>query len=268
MSRFVDTGTEVVTAEVRDRMGVLTLNRPDRMNALHAEMYPAIKKVLADWAADDEVAVLVLTGAGKGFCAGGDVRDGSQRRADPNAPRPSRDERVAALTSDARTVQAIFEFPKLSIGAINGAAAGAGVSLALSTDIRIASSRAKLLSGWNALAFTGDFGGIWFLEKLIGPARTLEFAVSGNAMSADDALALGVFNAVLPAESFDAEWPKWAAKFADAPVSSVSGFKANVRDAMTLPFAQYLEIESARMVDSSYTQDHKNAVKAWLEARK
>ena len=268
MSRIVDTGTDVVTAEVRDRMGILTLNRPDRMNALHADMYPAIKKVLADWASDDEVAVLVLTGAGKGFCAGGDVRDGSQRRADPNAPRPSREERVASLTSDAQTVQAIFEFPKLSIGAINGAAAGAGVSLALCTDLRIASSKAKLISGWNNLAFTGDFGGIWFLEKLIGPARTLEFAVSGAPMDTETGRALGVFNAVVPVESFESEWPKWAAKFANASVSSVSGFKANVRDAMHMPFAEYLKIESARMVDSSYTQDHKNAVKAWLEARK
>ena len=87
-------------------------------------------------------------------------------------------------------------------------------------------------------------------------------------MDTETGRALGVFNAVVPVESFESEWPKWAAKFANASVSSVSGFKANVRDAMHMPFAEYLKIESARMVDSSYTQDHKNAVKAWLEARK
>ena len=80
MTRTVDTGTDVVLAEVRDRMGVITLNRPDRMNALHRDMYPAIKEVLTKFEADDEVSVVVLTGAGKGFCAGGDVRDGAARR--------------------------------------------------------------------------------------------------------------------------------------------------------------------------------------------
>ena len=266
MGRHVDTGTEVVLAEVRDRMGVLTLNRPDRMNALHRDMYPAIKKVLQEWESDDEVSVVVLTGAGKGFCSGGDVRDGASRR-EGGEPIPA-EQRVAALTSDAQTAQALWEFPKLTISAVNGAAVGAGMSLAVCTDLRIASSTAKLVSGWNALAFTGDFGGIWYLEKLIGPARTIEFAVTGEPMNADRALALGVFNAVLPTESFSEAWPQWVSKFANAPKSSSMGMKANVRDSHRLPIGEYLSIESARMVNSSSTADHKAAVKAWFEARK
>lgn len=266
MSRVVDTGTDVVLAEVRDRMGVLTLNRPDRMNALHRDMYPGIKKALSEWSKDDEVVVVVLTGAGKGFCAGGDVRDGAQRRAE-EAP-PSREQRVAALTEDARTALAIHEFPKLTIAAVNGAAVGAGMSLALSTDMRVASSAAKLLGGWGALAFTGDFGGLWFLEKMIGHARALEFAVSGTPLNADRALDLGVFNAVLSAETFADEWPTWVAKFASAPVGSASGMKANLRDAARMSLSDYLAVESERMVDSGSTSEHKAAVKAWFEARK
>jgi 2-(1,2-epoxy-1,2-dihydrophenyl)acetyl-CoA isomerase len=266
VTRTVDTGTDVVLAEVRDRMGVITLNRPDRMNALHRDMYPAIKEVLTKFEADDEVSVVVLTGAGKGFCAGGDVRDGAARR-EGAEPVPT-DTRVTALTSDAKTAQAFWDFPKLTVSAVNGAAAGAGASLALCTDLRVASSNAKLLSGWNALAFTGDFGGIWFLEKLIGHSRALEFAVSGEPLTADRGLAMGVFNAVLPSETFANDWPTWVAKFANAPLSSSIGMKANVRDAITLPISEYLAIESERMVHSGTTQDHKAAVKAWFEARK
>jgi 2-(1,2-epoxy-1,2-dihydrophenyl)acetyl-CoA isomerase len=156
----------------------------------------------------------------------------------------------------------------LTISAVNGAAVGAGMSLAVCTDLRVASSAAKLVSGWNALAFTGDFGGIWYLEKLIGPSRTVEFAVTGEPMTADQAHALGVFNAVLPAESFSDAWPQWVSKFANAPKSSSMGMKANVRDSQALPIGEYLSIESARMVNSSSTADHKAAVKAWFEARK
>lgn len=259
------TDEPVVRVEVKGRVGVLTLNRPDRRNALHADMYPAIKAALADWAGDPGVGAIVLTGAGSSFCAGGDVRDPRPCAADGR--RPTHDERVAGLVRDGETAAVLHQHPKLTIAAVNGPAVGAGMSLALACDLRIASTSARLVTGWARLAFPGDFGGAWFLTRLVGPAKALELLASNGSVSAEEAHGLGLVNRVVDDVEFPDAWADWAAEFAAGPIEAIVAMKRNVADAQRLGLRDSMAREADRMVRSAGTLDHKEAVKAWLERR-
>jgi 2-(1,2-epoxy-1,2-dihydrophenyl)acetyl-CoA isomerase len=263
--RSIDSGTSTVLFEVVDHVGVITLNRPERRNALHREMYAPIKAVLADFAVDDDVGCIVITGAGSGFCAGGDVRDG--RRRDPDTPPPTVGESAAALHADALVAQMLHEIPKLTLAAVNGAAVGAGLSIALACDLRIMSRSAIFVPGWSRLAFSGDFGGTWFLTRLLGPSRALEVLVTNETIAADSALACGLTNRVVDDERFSTAWQDWARQLAGGPKSAIAMMKANVRQALVEPLASALVSESERMARSSRTADHKEAVRAWLDKR-
>ncbi len=262
--RTIDTGTDVLLAEVADGVGVITLNRPERRNALHRDMYPAWFATLDDFAAADDVTCIVVTGAGSAFCAGGDVRDGRSRSG--GEPR-SVDEAAAALLVDARVAQRLHESDKLTIAAVNGAAVGAGLSLALACDLRVVAPSAKLITGWARLAFSGDFGGTWFLTRLVGPSRALELLASNATITGTDAVGLGLANHVTAGEDFEAEWRAWVASFAAGPRDAFALMKANVRQAIAEPLGSAIVDESRRMVLSSLTDDHREAVRAWLAGR-
>ncbi len=210
----------------------------------------------------NDVGVVVLTGAGSAFCSGGDVKG------DPDAPTPrDPDERAAALLADARVVQHLWDHPKLTIAAVNGPAVGAGLSLALACDLRIAASSARLVTGWARLAFSGDYGGAWFLTQLVGPARALELLAGNVALDAGDALALGLVNRIVADDDFADAWVAWSAELAAGPTAAIAGMKANVRDALRLPLADALPIETRRMVESAGTADHREAVRALRRRR-
>jgi 2-(1,2-epoxy-1,2-dihydrophenyl)acetyl-CoA isomerase len=263
--RTIDAGTEMVLLEVSDGIGVITLNRPERRNALHRDMYPAIRAGLADFADADDVTCVVLTGAGEGFCAGGDVRDGRRRGSDE--PAPTIEEASAALLDDAQVARLLHESPKLTIAAVNGAAVGAGLSLALACDLRVIAPGARLIPGWGKLAFSGDFGGTWFLTRLLGPARALEMLIANTTVTGADAVAVGLANHVTAGDSFEAEWRAWVAPFAAGPRAAITLMKENVRQALTDPLGPALVDESRRMVLSGQTADHREAVRAWLDKR-
>lgn len=265
VDRTIDAGTDVVRLEVVDGIGLITLNRPDRRNALHRDMYRPIKAALADFADAADVTCIVVTGAGDGFCAGGDVRDG--RRRDPNAAPPTLDEAANALLDDAQIARLLHESPKLTVAAVNGAAVGAGLSLALACDFRVMAPTAKLIPGWGKLAFSGDFGGTWFLTRLIGPSRALEMLVSNRAVTGTEAAALGLANHVTTGHDFAVEWREWIEPFASGPRDAIALMKENVRQALVEPLATALVDESRRMVQSSGTSDHREAVRAWLDKR-
>jgi 2-(1,2-epoxy-1,2-dihydrophenyl)acetyl-CoA isomerase len=260
--RILDSGTDVVKLEVRDRIGVITLNRPDRRNALHADMYAPVKAALEQWAGAEDVGCIVLTGAGKGFCAGGDVKGGRRRQEDGA---PTIEESTAQLLDDVQFARLLHESPKLTLAAVNGAAAGAGMALALACDLRVMTASAKFVPGWIRLAFAGDFGGPWFLTRLVGPSKALEILVGNMTLTAEDALTLGLANRVVADEQFQEVWRSWAAEFARAPQEAVALVKANVRQALTDPLSSYLPAETERQVLSGTTADHRTAVRAWLE---
>ena len=171
------TGTDVVRVTLHDRVAVIMFNRPDRRNALHPEMRAPITRALDEFAVRDDIGCIVMTGAGTAFCAGGDVKGDVAERAALDV-----DARVAALLADAQLAQILHEHPKLTVAAVNGPAVGAGMALALACDFRIAAESARLVTGWARLAFSGDFGGAWFLTRLLGPSRALELLVSNAAL--------------------------------------------------------------------------------------
>ncbi len=263
--RIVPTGTDVVDIRVTDRVAVITLTRPERRNALHPDMYPPIRSALREFAEATDVGCIVVTGAGGAFCAGGDVRESRPRN--PDGTRPSTAEREAALLADAALVLDLYDHPRLTIAAVNGPAAGAGLSLALACDLRIASASARFLTGWAQLGFSGDFGGAWLLTRLVGPARALEWLASGATIGSDEALSAAVVNRVVADDLFAEAWGDWARVFAHGPQVAIAGMKRNVRDALALPLAEALAPETARMVACSETADHKEAVRAWIDRR-
>jgi 2-(1,2-epoxy-1,2-dihydrophenyl)acetyl-CoA isomerase len=256
------TGTDVVRVELHRRVAVVTLHRPERRNAIHHEMHGPIERALDEFAARDDIGVVVLTGAGTAFCAGGDVKGA------PDAPVPrDRTEREAMLLADARIAQRFWEHPKLTVAAVNGPAVGAGLSLALACDLRIAAASARFVTGWARLAFSGDYGGAWFLTRLVGPSRALELLATGDAVSADDALAFGLVNRVARDAEFAGAWSAWAAQLAAGSTTAQVGMKANVRDALRLPLGDALVTETRRMVESAASPDHREAVRALRERR-
>ncbi|MCV7220750.1 enoyl-CoA hydratase/isomerase family protein [Mycolicibacterium elephantis] len=261
----IDTGTVTVLAEVADGVGSITLNRPERRNALHAEMYEAVPRLLERFATADDVGCVLITGAGDAFCAGGDVRDGGSAK---DVPAGDRDQQIAAraaiLADNACMVSLLHNLPKVTIAALPGAAVGAGMSIALSTDLRIAARSARLIPGWAKLAFSGDFGGAWLLTHLVGPSKALELLIADVAIDADTAAHLGLFNRVVDDADLPAAARAWATTIAAGPTSAFAGTKANVLDALRLSLDEALLPESERMVRSALTQEHRDAVKAWL----
>lgn len=265
----VDTGTDTVLAEVVDGVGVVTLNRPHRRNALHPEMYEAVPRLLERFGTDDAVGCVLITGAGNAFCAGGDVRDGGTAGRVPDGDVEAQvRSRSDLLTEQARMVTLLHDLPKLSIAALPGPAVGAGMSIALAADLRIAARSARLIPGWSKLAFSGDFGGAWLLTHLVGPSKALELLVADQPIDSVAAAGLGLFNRVVEDADLATAALRWAAAIAAGPTSAFAGTKANVRDALRLSLDAALPLESERMVRSGLTAEHRHAVKAWLAARK
>jgi 2-(1,2-epoxy-1,2-dihydrophenyl)acetyl-CoA isomerase len=262
----VDTGTDTVLAVIRDRVGVITLNRPKRRNALHPEMFEAVPRVLDGFATNADVGCVVITGSGSAFCSGGDVRDGGGE-VDRSAPTEAViAERAADLTRHARMVELLHAMPKPTLAALPGPAVGAGMSIALAANMRIAARSARLIPGWGQLAFSGDFGGAWFLTRLVGPALALELLIDGSPIDAERAAELGLVNRVVDDTELAEAALTWARQLANGPTGAWVSMKANVFDAETLPLDAALVRESERMVRCGMSDEHRTAVRAWLRA--
>ena len=190
-SRVIDTGTEHLQARVEDRVAILTMNRPERRNALSGEMLSGLEIALADAETAADVGCVVLTGAGGAFCAGGDVKGMAEGGGGGGTPRPTLDQRIHGQRLNQRnTAGRIYRMPKPVIASLPGAAAGAGLSLALACDLRIAAERALITTAFARVGFSGDYGGTWFLTKLVGPAKALELYYLSERLDAKQALQL------------------------------------------------------------------------------
>ena len=176
-----------------DGVATLTLNRPDRLNALSAPIMDGLLEALPRLAGDPAVGAIVLTGAGRAFCAGGDVK----RMAEETVPRNS-EEDVARLRSRMEISRLLHEIPKPTIAMVNGAAAGAGLAMALACDMRIAGESARFVTAFAKVGFSGDFGGSYFLSKLVGTGKARELYFTAEALDASHALSLGIANRVVP----------------------------------------------------------------------
>lgn len=259
---------------VQNRDGVLylTLNRPDKLNALSDSIISGMLDNLRKAAADDNVGAVVVTGAGRGFCAGGDIgrmrerNEKAQPSAGGNHP-GSLDQRIAGLRRSEEVSLLLHEIPKVTIAAVNGPAAGAGFSMCLACDIRIASDQARMGTAFARVGYSGDFGGSYFLTKIAGTAKARELYFTADMLSADEALTAGIVNRVVPAASFADEVHAFAKRIASGPRVAYSYMKANLNAAVYADVRTMLEREALGQSLTGLTEDHKEAVKAFLEKR-
>ena len=188
---------------ISDGVATLTLNRPDRLNALSATITDALLEALPRLAADPAVGVIVLTGAGRAFCAGGDVKRMAGDPDERSAP-----DAVQKLRAKMEISRLLHEIPKPTIAMVNGPAAGAGLAMALACDLRIAGESARFVTAFAKVGFSGDFGGSYFLSKLIGTGKARELYFTAEPLNAAHALALGIVNRVVP--DVELALPRWS----------------------------------------------------------
>lgn len=249
--------------DVKDRIATLTLNRPERLNALGDTLREDLLDAVKRAAADPDVGVLVITGAGRGFCSGGDVKSMSERNEAGQVAAAS--ERFAPLRD--RVVLAMRDCPKPIIAAVNGAAAGAGMNLALACDMRIASSAAKFSQAFVKRGLAPDWGGSWLLPRVVGTAKACELIFTGDTIDAAQALALGVVNAVVAPEALMDETYKLARKIADAAPVAVQLSKRAIYHNQDVDLRAGLEFESFAQNICKDTEDYREGVKAFMEKR-
>jgi 2-(1,2-epoxy-1,2-dihydrophenyl)acetyl-CoA isomerase len=251
-------------AERRDGILWLTLNRPEKLNALSEPMLTGMRDELSSAADDPEVGAIVLTGAGRGFCSGGDI---GAMRSRNDGPALTVEQRVASLRRSEEVVLMLHELPKVTIAAVNGPVAGAGLGLALGCDLRIASDAARFGTAFARVGFSGDFGGSWLLNKLVGPAKARELFFLAEVIDAAEALRLGIVNRVVPGAALASETEALARKIATGPRVAYSYMKANLNLADTCDLRTILDREALTQTLSGRTEDHREAVKAFLEKR-
>jgi 2-(1,2-epoxy-1,2-dihydrophenyl)acetyl-CoA isomerase len=241
----------------------ITLDRPDKLNALTQVMSDELMGAFAECGRDPEVRAVILTGAGRGFCAGQDLSEfESAYRA---GERPSIDEHLER--SYHRLIPLIVSTPKPVIAAVGGVAAGAGVSLAAACDVRIASDEARFLQAFVKIGLVPDSGGTWLLPRLIGSAAALELSITGDTIDANRALEIGLVNRVVAADDFEREVTAFAGRLAAMPTAAIAATKELIRDALTLDLPEALRREAAAQARMGQTDDHLEGVMAFAEKR-
>jgi 2-(1,2-epoxy-1,2-dihydrophenyl)acetyl-CoA isomerase len=271
--RTLDTCTDDLLAQVEDGVALLTMNRPARRNALSGAMFDGLARILAEVEVDDDVGAIVLTGAGGAFCAGGDVKamagedDGRAGDSSP-APRVSLDARIhRQRLSQRATSGRLWQMPKPTIAALSGPAAGAGFSLALACDLRYAVAGAVLTTAFARVGFSGDYGGTWFLTRLLGTAKARELYYFSERISAEEAETLGIVNAVFPAETFERQVMERARRLAAGPRIAYRYMKENLNRAVNGELGDCLDIEATHHIHAGLTEDHREAARAFVEKR-
>lgn len=261
------TGNEPENPVLLDRSeGVarLTLNRPDRLNAMSDPMLDQLVELTAEVTSDRSVRVIILTGAGRGFCVGGDL-DAMSRFGEAE-PVP-RGVAIEKLHRHMRVSELLRSSHAVSIAAVNGACAGAGLSLAAACDLRVSSSKAVFRSAFVDAGLSGDFGGTWLLTKLIGESRAKQMAFINEKISPATAAEWGLVTSVHEPEDFEREVDALAAHIAKKAPLALAGLKANFNDAVNLTFAEASANEAVRHSDCARTTDVIEAASAFLERR-
>lgn len=259
--------------ELRDGVAWLTLNRPDSMNAMAPDMMRDFEEALRRCAGDDEVRAVVLTGAGdRAFCAGGDVKamasrgDGGGRG---DGSQPTLDGRIEALLRGMNATSLVLHtMPKPTVAAINGYAMGAGLSLALACDLRTMADSAQLGTAFAGVALAGDYGGTWFMTRLVGAGKARELYFLNDRVPADRALELGLVNWVFPKAELSDRTHEIAARLASGPTKTLGMMKTSLVVAEHASLEESLRTEAKHQIVSGTTEDHREAAKAFVEKRK
>jgi len=253
--------TSELLFELSDRVATLTLNRPEKLNALSEGMIEGAIEQLERCVTDPDVGAVLVTGAGRAFCAGGDVSamaGGPELTFEQRIDRQRRMHELSAL---------LWEIPKVTIAAVNGAAAGAGLGLALSCDLVLASARAKFTTAFAKVGFGGDFGTTFQLTRRVGPGKAKELFFLSDILPAAEALEIGLINRVFPEDAFAAEVSALARRIAHGPLVSYRYMKQNVNLALNGDQRGMLEREAVTHLRCGQTEDHREGVAAFLAKR-
>src|SRR5882762_6523235 len=244
-------------------IATLTLNRPERLNALSPAMTAGLKDALERLATDHSVGAIVIGGAGRGWCAGGDVKTMESR-----GEGQTFEDRAEGLRRAHQLPLLLRAMPKVVIASINGPVAGAGLGLALACDLRIAGKSARFGTAFARIGYSGDYGGSWSLTRLVGTAKARELYFTADIIDAEEAGRLGLVNRVVADDELQAETMALARRIADGPRIALGYMKRNLLAAETEPFQTVLELEAEHQARCAFTEDHKEAVAAFVEKRR
>ena len=261
----IETGTEELLARIEDGVAVLTLNRPEVRNALSDTLSPALRRTIGSLGEDSRVRAVLVTGAGTAFCAGGDVKGMGGKTKRPDPP-PTAEETILDLTERQRTLTgALYALPQPTLAALPGPAVGAGFSIALACDLRIAAESAFVSTGFARVGLSGDYGASFFLTHLVGTTRARELFFSSERVDAATCRELGIVNRVVPDEALGDEAMAWARQLAQGPTLAFARMKKNLDRALREDLDTCLAGEAEGIVASATTADHKEAVRAFVE---
>ena len=247
--------------EVKDKIATITLNRPDKLNAFTGPMIDAWAKALAEAQADDGVNVVVVTGAGRAFCAGGDV---ARMRETKPTPLENKNQLWENIHRVPRTLEAM---DKPVIAMVNGLAVGAGMGMCLMCDVRIASDEARFSTGYVRVGLVPGDGDTYFLPRLVGAAKALELLWTADFVDAQEALRLGIVNRVVPAGDLAQQTRDFAEQLAGGPQIPIRMIKRLVYQSLRLDLRTHLDLVSSHMAVVRETADHAEGVAAFKEKR-
>jgi len=261
----IDTGTDELLCSIRERVAIITLNRPQARNSLSDHLTPALRRMIKQTGDDPDVGALLLTGAGTAFCSGGDIKGMGGNSSTQDMSFGSK---VVRLQERQRTLTgALVAVPKPTIAALPGPAAGAGLAIALACDIRIASESTIMTTGYARIGLTGDYGISWLLTRLAGTARARELMYLSERIDARRAESLGLINRVVPDADLQAEAFTIARTLANGPSDAYAAIKDNLDRALSTDFLTSLDHEAENMVAAAASAQHKEAVRAFIEKR-
>lgn len=259
--------TQELLTHVDNGIATLTLNRPASRNALTPDMVHAMHAALIAYAPDPAIRLIILTGAAGAFCSGGDVKAFAEVAAGARHPMGF-DQRVIDLRLRMEVSRLLHEMPKPTLAVLPGAAAGAGLSLALACDLRLAADDAKLTTAFAKIGVSGDFGGSYFLSHLVGASRARELYFTGRVVQAEEALRIGLVDRVAPSAQLAQATQEWAQELAALPTVALGYMKRNLNLGLRASLSDVLDAEAVHMVRTFHTEDHKAAAMAFVEKRK
>jgi len=264
----IETGTDELLCVIRDRVAIITLNRPDARNSLSDTLTPALRTMIRTCGENPEVGALLITGAGKAFCAGGNVKGMGAHR-DPKKLEMSYEDKVADLQERQRLLTgALASMRKPTIAALPGPAVGAGLAIAMACDIRIAAQSAFVSTGYLRVALSGDYGMAWLLTRLVGTSRARELMFTSEKVDAARCEQIGLVNRVVADEALQDEAFALAKSMAEGPTLALRYMKDNLDEALQFDFTTARDHEAERLIRLTTTADHKEAVQAFIEKRK
>lgn len=249
---------ETVKTSIRNHVKYITLNRPEKMNAFNSEMNKDIIKALKDAGKNDDVRAIVITGEGRAFCSGEDLSGVHENLNHADEIRRRYNPMVVALA----------KLEKPVIAAVNGAAAGAGMSLALACDFRVASEKASFIEAFIHVGLVPDSGSLYYLPRIVGYAKAMELAVLGEKITAEEALTLGLVSKIFSVETFEKNASAFAERMASLPTKSIGLIKRYMRQSYENTLDQMLENEAFAQRTAGLTEDHQEGINAFLNKRK